>query len=62
MPGRSVFIRAIRAFKVVNTAGTTNTNHLTDAQCSIPNSHPMRIENWELRIGQMTCLCVFVVS
>jgi hypothetical protein len=37
------------------------TDHLINVQCSIPNSHPMRIENWELRIGQMTRLCVFVV-
>jgi hypothetical protein len=33
---------------------------LTNVQCSIPNSHPMGIEHWELSIGQIlpSCLCV----
>src|SRR5262245_63743697 len=35
---------------------------LSNSQFSIPNSHRMRIGNWELGIGQLVllCLCVLV--
>jgi hypothetical protein len=35
-------------------------DHLTNSQFPIPNSHPMRIENWELRIGQIKPAFFFI--
>src|SRR5437773_2391207 len=35
-----------------------NLQQTTNAQCSIPNSHRMGIEHWELSIGQIVCFLI----
>jgi hypothetical protein len=38
--------------------GIQRETDLTNAQCSIPNSHRMGTENWELSIDQILCLLI----
>src|SRR5207247_3584639 len=49
--GGQVSVISVQLF--ANTVTYEETNDLTNAQFPMLNSHPMRIGNWELSIGQI---------